>query len=252
MPYQDRHLLGKILLRSGKKISVIFYGGQGASGELEVGHLLGMQLQRPSKGQSVELFGCRQWQLRWYHRQIRQNYRAFALACFYLEVVNYCAMSAILGAEEEDRRQEELFKVVSNGIYYLDGAQTLNHRWHQNVFLAKLLIANGIFPQLDNCLLDERSLTQGRHIRQLRIDQGGFVGAEEGSDDSPLWCFFRLVRQSSHRELLTTATPWELEDQKIWAYVCYHLPIENHKIKSYSALLKLTGQTIMGQRRLET
>lgn len=236
MPYQDRHVLGRVLLRSGKKISIIFYGGQGASGDLELGYLLQMQLQRPGRRPEGEIWGCRQWQLGWYHRQLRQNYRSFALACFYLEVINYCAVTSNLLAEDD--RQVDLFKVASNAIYYLDCSGEINHRWHQCVFLAKLLQAQGIFPQLDYCLLDESSLSSGfsgQQCRQLRIDQGGFVAATEG-DDSQLWHFFQLVQKTAYRELLTSVRPFGVDHQKIWAYLCYHLPLEQHQIKSYKSL----------------
>ena len=78
IPYQDRHIIGTLLLRSGRKVSVLFYGGQGGgkklkSSTLELGHMLRVELGR-SKSTS-DLYRAKEWSPIWIHEKIANNWR---------------------------------------------------------------------------------------------------------------------------------------------------------------------------------
>lgn len=58
LPYKDRHLICHMLLRSGKKVGVIFYGGAGGgkkmkSTNLELGHMIKVELKHSNKNKEL-------------------------------------------------------------------------------------------------------------------------------------------------------------------------------------------------------
>ena len=65
-PFQDRHLIGDLVLRSGKKQGVLFFGGMGGGkkikpNNLEIGKLYKITFQNPPKG---DLIQTKEWQIK--------------------------------------------------------------------------------------------------------------------------------------------------------------------------------------------
>lgn len=102
-PYNERDIIANLLLRSGRKVGVIFYRGRGGSSRknvaLELGHFVRVELKK--KG---ELYSSNEWCLLWSYKQIRNNYRAFYFMCFILEIATKVAMHAA---------SEELFPLAN-------------------------------------------------------------------------------------------------------------------------------------------
>ena len=63
-PFQERHVMGNVLLRNGKSLSVLFYGGQGGGKKskpstLELGHLFSITAS-PGKNYS-DIIRAKEW-----------------------------------------------------------------------------------------------------------------------------------------------------------------------------------------------
>ena len=69
-PLQERHLIGSVLLRQGKKISLKFLGGRGGGKSqkgsiLEPGAMIEFGLIGANKNQQRDLWLCKDWKSVW-------------------------------------------------------------------------------------------------------------------------------------------------------------------------------------------
>jgi recombinational DNA repair protein (RecF pathway) len=182
--YKDRHIIGQILLRSGQKVSVVFYGARGAKVRrncslLELGQMLKIELSGSRR--ATDLFRAKEWTSLWMHKNIRENVSAFYLLCA------FCEMVGILSPEGGSEIREGLgdgssngegtFKVLSNALYFLDEnmvkGEKINNHLHLLVFLSKLIYEMGIYPDLKKCQFCEVDL---RNLKKLVLvfEKGGF------------------------------------------------------------------------------
>ena len=180
-PFKERDLICRLLLRSGKQVSVLFYGGQGGgrkmkSSLLELGHLVSVEVS-PFKKNHQGLYVCREYSLNWYHAHLRNNHQAFYLLCFYVELIARMALEDDLSQGDFEDDHYGLFRVLANAVYHLE------HSWiedssskHLALFLAKMIIESGMTPNLHHCLYSNQKLSQLKDF-QLIFDQGGFVEA---------------------------------------------------------------------------
>jgi len=124
IPYDDRHIIANILLRTGRKISVVFYGGRGGgtkqkSSVIELGFMLAVEL-RPSKTHS-DVYHAKEWNLIWHHDQIRLTHNAFYVMCFYLEIINrIAAIENLHDVHEENTEMVGLFATLSNALVVIE------------------------------------------------------------------------------------------------------------------------------------
>lgn len=181
IPYRERDLIGKLLLRSGKRVSVIFYGGRGGGSKmkpslLELGHMLSVELKRSNENQ--ELYSAKEWSVLWAAEHIRFEHQAFYLLCLMLEMAVKISLEDNLHDEHQqfDLESEGIFRVLSNGIFYLEEAvknKDFKLGQHLPLFLGKNMLEQGIFPSLENCISCEAPLDlSGHHF--LSPEQGGF------------------------------------------------------------------------------
>jgi len=124
-PFQDRHLICRVLLRSGKIVPVVFYGGSGGGKKnkgstLEFGYMMKIELAHSKK--SSDIYNAKEWLPIWSHQNIRLDHRAFSLLCFYLECAAKFSQEANLheSSEEFDHQSIGLFRAISSSIFYLD------------------------------------------------------------------------------------------------------------------------------------
>ena len=196
MPFQDRHMICHLLGRNGRKTSVLFYGGQGGgikkkSSNLDLGTMVWVELAPSRSTQS--LLRAKEWDILWRHKKIREHYPIFAHLCFYLETVAKLSPEDNL-FEEETPGHQNLFKVAANGIYSLEKnttPQTKNLFFRSTLFLGKLLIAEGLFPEVSHCILTGKALRRNGGESVLLNDLGGLalreaLGCGECPSDYPL------------------------------------------------------------------
>lgn len=182
-PFQDRHLIVHLLLRSGKKISVLFFGGRGGgkkqkSSILELGFLISVELAHTQK--NVDVYHAKEWILKWSHDHIRNQFYAFSLMCFYLEAIAKLSPQEHLHEVHfENKEMEGLFITLSNALFYLE--KTLKEKKFNEsspigqmiIFLGKLLIHLGVYPEREKCLFCTEDLQQKLEMF-IVPEEGGF------------------------------------------------------------------------------
>ena len=192
-PFQDRHLICRLLMRSGQKISVMFYGGRGG-GKKKLPSVLDLGVMvrlHPVVGRTTgSLYKSRQWSVLWRHEGIRQCYRSFGLLCFYLEVAAKMALEGDWRREDGPRPYgQRLFSATGNALKLLEENSRRKNRspyFESSLFLAKVLIAEGVFPEVSRCMATGGALPLDAAARLVN-ELGGFVGGgcPEGGRPSP-------------------------------------------------------------------
>ncbi len=255
IPYQDRHLICHLLLRSGKRASVLFYGGQGGGKKkkdtiLEVGHMIKVELKRTKL--KTELYQAKEWSSIWVHQKIRLDHKAFYLMCFYLEVVHKLSVEDDLYDElrNDDRSLEGLFRVLSNALIFLEkGLESKDFilRKDMFIFITKILLVQGVFPEREVCVLSGALIKELDNI-VLVMEQGGFadsslVNAEEGRKQAfghsgkELWAHMGRISNSKYPEL----SELELQNEEIIYilinYFCYQFHFSQSEFKSLPMII---------------
>lgn len=253
-PYQDRHLICRVLLRNGEKISAIFYGGQGGgkkqkSSLLEVGYLIKMELTRAKT--NAQIFSIKEWSLLWHHDEIRKNHRAFYVLCFFLELSDKLVVDANLfeGNYENEINSESIFKVLSNAIFHLEKRVHLGKLDFQVdvfVFLSKILIQEGIFPERNHCVLSGENL---KEVMQLVLldEQGGFADSSCVNEDmhdsrlstiqaTELWHLLCRVALSKYTQINDFENVEKIFSSRLIDYLFYQVNFEKREFKTLSLL----------------
>lgn len=158
-PYKERDLICNLLLRSGKTISVYFYGGRGggkkAKGSIiEVGFMFKITVGPRKKSLDTSIIIAKEYKHIWNYEYIREDYKAFCLASFYMEYIGKIAIESDLD-EVTDNDHAGLFKVLSNSLFFLDHSLK-EKRFELNeqlfLFLSKLTLELGVNPDINDCL----------------------------------------------------------------------------------------------------
>lgn len=258
-PYKDRHLIGELLLRSGRKVSVIFYGGQGGgkkqkSTVLEIGHLISVELGRSRSTQQLQQ--AKEWRATWTHESIRLNHQAFYLMCAYCELMQKIADEEALHDKNQDfdRAHEGLFKVLSNGLFYLDKralVRSLDLHSEFMIFVGKLLIDLGVFPVRDTCVFCGEDVTEDESLF-LMADHGGFScrdcfdkaneqlqhGVKRGIDNGrELWGFLGVVANQRYQDLNDLKCQDRALADQLFHFLCYQFQWSKSDFKSISMIL---------------
>ena len=168
-----RNIIARLLLRSGKKVSVSFSSGKRNNiGLVEAAHMLKVELS-PTRSTN-QLYRAKEWNILWASGKIRNDYSTFSVVCLILEILQYVSVAPDLHDPSyySDNEYSGVFSVASNALYRLDGAKESPHA-HLLPFLGKLLIALGVFPRIDICIKCNRPLSEGTRLA-LDAGQGGF------------------------------------------------------------------------------
>jgi recombinational DNA repair protein (RecF pathway) len=253
-PYQERHLICRLLLRSGEKISAIFYGGQGGgkkkkSSLLEVGHLIKVEITRSKK--TAQIFSIKEWSLVWHHDLIRNNHKAFYMLCFFLELSDKLVVEADLfeGTYEQNKNSDTIFKVLSNAIFHLERRLKFDEVLLENdlfTFIAKILIQEGIFPERTNCVLSGEVLNNIHEV-VLLDEQGGFADSScvnidmrdprlSGEQAKELWSLLCFVATMKYGEVDSLSVVSKNYSMRILDYLLYQLSWRKDEFKTVSLL----------------
>lgn len=245
-PFKERDLICKILLRNGKKISVIFHGGRGGgtkkkSSVLELGFMLDIELSW-SKSTS-EIYRASEWNPRWMHKYIRNNSKAFYLLCFYCEVLNYISFNEDLHDFEET--VEGPFRVISNALFLLEKDlenKSFDMHKHLLLFLSKLLLEQGVYPRMESCRICGNYLEQFKTLA-LVADQGGFACErcyEGGTVAKELWNFMGVSGKTKYQDFSYSFSN-DVHPQNmataLLQYFYYQYQLSNQTFKSLSLLI---------------
>jgi hypothetical protein len=253
-PYQDRHLVVSLLLRSGRKISVIFHGGQGGgtkrkSSILEIGHMMKVELSK-SKHTS-DLYMAKEWSILWAHDKIRYHHQAYYTLCFFVEMLLKVSTSDDLHDihRDADDSSQGLFRVLSNAIFFLDreaGNTEYSTYDHLFFFLTKLSLESGVYPEREFCPFTESELinetavvllaSEGAFVVYDSLDQTLEEYRQAKSFGKNLWNSLGLVAKTKYLELRPLATPDEAMVRSYFFYLCQQFAIEYQQFKTFSVL----------------
>ena len=94
-PFKEKHFIGRLILRNGKKASVLFYGGRGSlkkkTSYIDSGHMIQVTLAPYKRDPSM--VQTKEWSLVWAPEKVRNSVKRFFLLCFFMEVVDRIAVS---------------------------------------------------------------------------------------------------------------------------------------------------------------
>ena len=179
-PYKERDLICELLLRSGNKLPVYFYGGRGGGRNLkgsilEVGHMLSIDLNERRKAIGSDIQIAKEYKLLWAPENIRLDFSAYYLSVFFMEYISKVALEEEVGDSVHDEHSG-LFNVLSNGLFYLDKAvkeRKFNSSEHLFLFFSKLCVHLGVVPHISNCLYCDIELKKSDMVLFDHQD-GGF------------------------------------------------------------------------------
>lgn len=254
-PYQERHLICHLLLRSGKKVSVLFYGGKGGgknkkSSILEIGHMIKVELRRTKS--TSELYNAKEWNSVWIHDLIRSNHQAFYLLCLYLEIILKLSVFENLHDEHasHDESTKGLFRVLSNGIFFIEKKLKENHldiHFHLVVFLSKLLAEQGLFPGREKCVLSDMPLSDIETL-VLTPEHGGFADSSlvnfedvraqgNGVAGKELWFLLGRIMEMKYQETRDFSIQNKEISRILFQFFCFQFHFEDSHFKSVSMIL---------------
>lgn len=246
IPYDERHIIAHLLLRTGRKISVVFYGGRGGgkkqkSSIIELGFMLSVELSQ-AKANS-EIYHAKEWNLVWNHNLIRENHNAFYLTCFFLEIINKIAPTENLhDVHEENVEMVGLFTSLSNALVHLEKSlkekEFYTHS-HSVIFLTKTLLHLGVFPERENCTLCGEPLQKFNDM-YLIAEEGGFAcppcmnqrsshGVQSGRE---LWEIVGHIAHTKYSELGGLKLEYKSLPKMLFHYFCFQFHFEEKDFKT--------------------
>lgn len=243
IPYKEKDLICKVLLRSGKTLSFYFYGGRGSSKSkssfLELGHMIQILQASNPKESGIQI--AKEYSLLWEGKKIRLNYRAFYLACFVLEVVQRISVEDHVDSYEQSEF-EGIFKICSNLLFHVDKSleeEKFNLKAAAFVFLAKLLQELGALPDLNRCGTCEADLTFG-HVAQFIPLEGHFICQDCGErNEFDAQGLLSSLKQALNRPIRDYWLVGDIENPlyiQLFNYLCYQFELKKENIKTWSTI----------------
>lgn len=249
IPYKERDLIVKLILRNGFVGSFYVYGGQGGGkhqkpASFDVGLMMRVQIKKKSSYRQTnsELFIAEESTAIWTPKFLRHNIQAFYLMCFYFELIQKFALNFDVENFKESIEQEGFFSVVSNALFYMDHAISRNdfiYEQHAFIFFVKTLYHLGIIPELDFCSFCNKNLETFHRI-SLVFQNGQFACSEcvTGENDKSLLLKLKKAYQTKFQDYSTINNVGIAEIDKLMKYFCHHYNLKPIELKSYSLLFK--------------
>lgn len=246
VPYDERHLIAHLLLRNGKKISVVFYGGRGGgkkqkSSIIELGFML--QVELATAKTNSEIYHAKEWNLIWHHNLIRENHNAFYLMCFFLEITNKISSTENLhDFHEENDEFQGLFLTLSNALVYLENSLKSNSFYkhsHVVIYLTKILLHLGVFPEREHCSLCTCELSKLNDM-YLLAEEGGFAcptcmnqrktySVQSGRE---LWEIVGHIVHKKYSDLSGLQIEFKSIPKMLFHYFCFQFHLEEKDFKT--------------------
>lgn len=248
VPYKERDLIVKLLLRNGMIAGFYVYGGQGGGKHhkptlFELGSMMKIMIKdRKAKTGEVDLMVVAEYQRIWEAQHVRYDIRAFYLSCLFFEIIQKFVIQYHPEHERQNNDHEGIFTVLSNGLFYLDqsvGKKDFFPEQQLNLFMVKLLFHLGIMPDTDNCSYCGTELMDGPGATFL-VEEGQFACLSCVSGDNEKGLLLRMKKsfQTRYQDYgLLIGTSFQ-EADKLIHYFCHHFHLRPMELKSYSLLFK--------------
>ena len=250
VPYKERDLIVKVLLRNGHLASFYVYGGMGGGKHhkpslFEHGCMMKVNI-RDEKNHRVEgsdLMVASEYQRIWEPKELRHNIQAFYLSCLYFEILQKFALPFKLGTTEDDSIEGQgIFPVMSNALFQMDDAlikKKFIPEQQLSLFLIKLIFHLGIMPDTDHCSTCGGSLMESPGAAFLPAN-GQFACSNCVSLDNEKGFLLRIkkgyqTKYSEYESLVGSTFP---ESDKLIQYFCHQFHLRPVELKSYKLLFK--------------
>lgn len=249
VPYKDRDLIVKLLLRNGMVGSFYIYGGQGGGKNhkpsiFELGSMMRIMIKdQKTRIDSSDLMISAEHTRIWEPQSIRHDIRAFYLVCLYFELIQKFAIVFQPGvSDSENQDHEGIFSVVSNALFYIEDALTKRHfdaHQHLTLFMVKLLFHLGIMPDTDNCSYCSTELLENNAVIFLPA-QGQFACSScvQGENEKGFLLRIKKGYQTRYQDYMGFSGTNFSECDKLIQYFCHQFHLRPVDLRSYSLLFK--------------
>lgn len=249
VPYKERDLIVKLLLRNGLVGSFYIYGGQGGGKNhkpsiFELGSMMKIMIKdQKTKIDSSDLMISAEHSRIWEPQSIRHDIRAFYLVCLYFELIQKFSIPFQHGTSDyQNQDHEGIFSVVSNALFYIeDSLQKKQFEAHQHLtlFMVKLLFHLGIMPDTDSCSYCSAELLETPAVTFLPAN-GQFACQNCSQGDNEKGFLLRIkkgyqTRYQEYADFLGTNFP---ECDKLIQYFCHQFHLRPVELRSYGLLFK--------------
>lgn len=249
IPYKERDLIVKLLLRNGLVGSFYIYGGQGGGKGhkptiFEIGSMMKIMVKdQRTKIESSDLMISAEHQRLWEPQSVRHDIKAFYLVCLYFELIQKFSIPYQHGSSDyENQDHEGIFAVISNALFYIEHAlskkQFIAHQ-QLTLFMVKLLFHLGIMPDTDNCSYCQTSLLENDGVIFIPAN-GQFACQQCSSGENEKGFLLRIkkgyqTRFQDYSDFLGTNFS---ECDKLIQYFCHQYHLRPVELRSYSLLFK--------------
>ena len=250
VPYKERDLIVKLMLRNGTMGSFYIYGGQGGGKHhkptiFELGSMVKIMIrdQKKSRIDGQELMIAAETHRLWEPNLIRHNIQAFYLICLYFEILQKFSLNFQLGTSEyESNEHEGIFSVISNALFHLNDAiskEQFEAHQHLTLFMIKLLFHLGIMPETDHCSYCGTNLMESPGLSFLPAN-GQFACSQCVNAENERGFLLRIKKayQTKYQNYLElTGTNFQ-EADKLIHFFCHHFQLRPIELKSYKLLMR--------------
>lgn len=249
VPYKERDLIVKLLLRNGMVGSFYIYGGQGGGKHhkptiFEIGSMMRILVkEQKARVESSELMISAEHQRLWEPQNLRHDIKAYYLACLYFELVQKFSIAFHPGTSDlHNNDHEGVFSVVSNALFYIEDAlkkqQFIPHQ-QLTLFMVKLLFHLGIMPDTDNCSYCQTDLLDNESVIFMPAN-GQFACQQCSQGDNEKGFLLRIkmgyqTKYQDYSQFLGTNFP---ECDKLLLYFCHQYHLRPVELKSYKLLFQ--------------
>jgi recombinational DNA repair protein (RecF pathway) len=249
VPYKERDLIVKLLLRNGMSAGFYIYGGQGGGKNhkpsvFELGSMMKILVkEQKTRVESSDLMISAEHVRTWEPQNIRHDVKAYYLICLYFELIQKISIQFAPGSSDPlNGDHEGVFSVLSNALFYLDDAlkkqQFVPHQ-QLTLFMVKLLFHLGIIPETDHCSYCQEDLLTHQSVIFLPA-QGQFACelCSQGENEKGFLLRIKVgfqTRFQNYSDLLGTTFP---ECDKLLQYFCHQYHLRPVELKSYKLLFQ--------------
>ncbi|MGE3609929.1 MAG: DNA repair protein RecO [Bacteriovoracaceae bacterium] len=249
IPYKERDLIVKVILRNGMMGSFYVYGGQGGGKKhkpsaFEIGHMMRIQIKdQRMKFDGSDLMIATEYSRIWEPVHIRHNIQAFYLVCLYFEILQKFSIPFQQGTSEyENLDHEGIFSVISNALFYLEDSLKKNQfspEQHLSLFMVKLLFHLGIMPDTNQCNYCGVDLLESTGASfQAASGQFACLQCVTGENEKGFLLRIKKSYQTRYQDYLDLVGATFHENDKLIQYFCHQYHLRPLDLKSYPLLFK--------------
>ncbi len=250
VPYKERDLITKVLLRNGHLASFYVYGGMGGGKhhkpmQFDHGCMMRIHIRDEKKHriEGSELMVASEYQRLWEPTLLRHDVQAFYLSCLYFEVLQKFALPHRPGEDEgETIEGQGIFSVVSNALFQMQHSlenKKFVAEQQLSLFMIKLIFHLGIMPDTEHCSLCSTDLMTSAGASFIPAN-GQFACSQCMSGENEKGFLLRIKKgyQTKYSEYDSLLGSTFQESDKLLQYFCHHFHLRPVELKTYKLLFR--------------